>query len=144
VDFSGPADSALRYAIALAGELGARLVLTHVFQVPSYAFPDAVVPVPPETVDELRRSCEARLGILCRHAAASGVTAEPLLVEGSAFVEIIRAARKVGSDLIVMGTHGRTGLRHALLGSVAEKVVRKAPCPVLVVRPPEMPAFVPP
>jgi nucleotide-binding universal stress UspA family protein len=52
-------------------------------------------------------------------------------------VELIRAARSARADLLVVGTHGRTGLRHALLGSVAEKVVRKAPCPVLVVRPPE-------
>ncbi|HWM86759.1 MAG TPA: universal stress protein, partial [Kofleriaceae bacterium] len=56
--------------------------------------------------------------------------------QGVPFAEVVREAREGGFDLIVMGTHGRTGLRHALIGSVAEKVVRKAPCPVLTVRPP--------
>ena len=59
------------------------------------------------------------------------------LVTGSPFLQVVRMARKEGVDLIVMGTHGRTGLAHVLMGSVAEKVVRKAPCPVLTVKHPE-------
>ena len=63
--------------------------------------------------------------------------AEHLVRRGAPFLETIRCAQELGVDLIVCGTHGRTGLKHALFGSVAEKIVRKAPCPVLSVRHPE-------
>ena len=137
VDFSAQSDAAFEYALALAGKLGARLDLLHVFQVPAFAFPDAAVAIPTETLVEVQKAAEARLGTLQKRAEQAGVPATTDLFEGAPFVEIVRAARAREVDLIVMGTHGRTGLRHALLGSVAEKVVRKAPCPVLVVRSPD-------
>jgi nucleotide-binding universal stress UspA family protein len=134
IDFSELSDQAFAYAVELAERLSAQLVLVHVFQVPAYLFPDAVVAAPQQTVVELERAVERRLEELRARAMARGVAAYVHVPVGSAFVEIIRAARDHKADLIVLGTHGRTGLRHALLGSVAEKVVRKAPCPVLVVR----------
>jgi nucleotide-binding universal stress UspA family protein len=134
VDFSPPSDAALRYAIELAHRLDARLDLLHVFQVPTFAFPDAVIPVPAQTVVELRTASEERLEVLQREATAAGLRTSVVIADGTPFVEIVRTARSQAADLVIMGTHGRSGLRHALLGSVAEKVVRKAPCPVLVVR----------
>jgi nucleotide-binding universal stress UspA family protein len=136
VDFSALADVAFEYALGLAQRLDAKLLLLHVFQVPAFAYPDASVPLPAETLLEAEHMARSSLDKLLKRAEAASVPASPLLLEGAAFVEIIRAARSEGADLIVMSTHGRTGLRHALLGSVAEKVVRKAPCPVLVVRSP--------
>jgi nucleotide-binding universal stress UspA family protein len=81
---------------------------------------------------------ERALGGLYQRAVAAGVAAEPLALSGRAQDVIVEVAQSRGVDLIVMGTHGRTGVRHLLLGSVAERVVRAAPCPVLVVpvRPP--------
>ena len=66
-----------------------------------------------------------------------GVNVERRVLHGSPFVSIARIAKEEDVDIIVMGTHGRSGLKHILIGSVAEKVVRKSPCPVLVVRPPD-------
>ena len=71
----------------------------------------------------------------CERARAAGIDADTRTAFGATPTEICAAADELGADLIVIGTHGRGGLSHALLGSVAEKVVRKAPCPVLTVRP---------
>ena len=89
----------------------------------------------PNYVNESRAAAEKPLaGILDPHWAA-GRTVIQAVVEGSPKVEIIRYARKQDIDLIVLSTHGRTGLSHVIMGSVAESVVRTAPCPVLTVRP---------
>jgi|SRR5215470_6781521 len=136
VDFSAQADAAFEYALDLARKLDAQLTLLHVFQVPAFAFPDASVPLPAQTLIEVQNASRAQLVKLEARAREGRVAASSLLREGAPFVEIVRAARSESADLIIMGTHGRTGLRHALMGSTAEKVVRKAPCAVLVVRPP--------
>jgi nucleotide-binding universal stress UspA family protein len=136
VDFSPQSDAALEYAIDLARRLDGRIVLAHVFSVPAFAFPDASIPMPAQTVVEVQNASRTQLAKLEERVRQAGVGVSSCLLEGAPFVEIVRAARGEQADLIVMGTHGRSGLRHALLGSVAEKVVRKAPCPVLVVRPP--------
>ena len=73
---------------------------------------------------------------LTKEAESKGVTCEVLVRDGQPFVQIIRCAREVKADLIVMGSHGRSGLAQMLIGSVAEKVVRKAPCSVLIVKHP--------
>ena len=143
VDFSTQSDAALDYAVDLARRLDGRIVLLHVFSVPAFAFPDATIPMPAQTVVELQNASNTQLESLEQRVRANGVGVTSKLAEGAPFVEIVRAARSERADLIVMGTHGRSGLRHALLGSTAEKVVRKAPCPVLVVRPPGQP-FEPP
>jgi universal stress protein A len=135
VDFSAQADAAYAYALDLARKLDAKITLLHVFQVPAFAFPDASVPLPAQTLIEVQNACRAQLGKLEQRAQEAGVPVASILLEGAPFVEIVRAARSQNADLVVMSTHGRTGLRHALMGSTAEKVVRKAPCAVLVVRP---------
>jgi glycine betaine transporter len=77
----------------------------------------------------------ARLDVLAERFRSRGVKIQPLFREGVPFVEILKAADELAVDLIVMATHGRTGLAHVMIGSVAQRVVQKAKCPVLTVRP---------
>lgn len=138
VDFSDPSRDAMRFACDLAKRYEASVTLLHVYQVPGYALPEGYILAGPETVAELMSAIDKGMAGVKREAEAEGVRdVATSVVQGVAFAEIVRAAREGMIDLIVMGTHGRTGLKHALLGSVAEKVLRKAPCPVLTVRHPE-------
>ena len=135
VDFSPPSDGALELAIEMALRHEAELTLLHVYQLPGFAFPETVVPAPPELLDRMVEDNRRHLETLAERARAAGVKTTVELLPGAPFVELVRRGRE-GFDLIVVGTHGRTGLRHALLGSVAEKVVRKSTVPVLTVRAP--------
>jgi nucleotide-binding universal stress UspA family protein len=135
-DFSPNAEYALRMASSLARDYGARLILLHVSMPPSG--PIDVLPPGPDLPAE---SQEALLGKLpWPELPDAGVRVEHRVAEGEPADEILRLARKVSCDLIVMGTHGRTGLARLLHGSVAEEVLRKAPCPVLAVHLPRPPA----
>jgi nucleotide-binding universal stress UspA family protein len=128
-DFSEPAAAALSLACELALTLDTVVELMHVFQLPRMALPDGstLVATPAEATDAMRHG-EAALAAAKRGCRAPVTTR---LVEGSIPEAILDA---VGTDdLVVMGTHGRTGLSHLLLGSITEKVVRKATCPVLTV-----------
>jgi nucleotide-binding universal stress UspA family protein len=129
-DFSPPADKALAYASALARHFGAKLVLMHAVE-PVYT-PDFYPPV----VDaSARAAAEARLKAIGTGLRDAGVlTRDPRVVEGVGWDSIVRIAESVKADLIVISTHGYTGLKHVFLGSTTERVVRHAPCPVLVVR----------
>lgn len=133
VDFSETSQEALSVATDLAARLGADLVLLHVYQIPAFAFPETIVPAPPETIDRLIEESARHLEGLADRPRAAGVRTTTELVAGAPFVELVARAHR-GIDLVVLGTHGRTGLRHALLGSVAEKVLRRSPVPVLTVR----------
>jgi universal stress protein A len=133
LDFSEHSREALRFACTLARRLGASLTLLHVYQPPAHSTLDDLAFLPPQIGEGVRRTLEAALQVEKQGLEAEGVELRTALVVGAPFPEIIRLA--AGFDLIVMGTKGRTGLRHALLGSVAERVVRYAPCPVLTVRP---------
>jgi nucleotide-binding universal stress UspA family protein len=132
-DFSADARPAFEVACALAGEGRGRLVVLHVER-PPLATLGGTAGVPPlhteydrETLpEELQRIQPARAGIALEHRLEYG---DPAAV-------ILKSASETGADLIVMGTHGRTGLRRLLMGSVAEQVVREASCPVLTVRTP--------
>jgi nucleotide-binding universal stress UspA family protein len=130
-DFSESSDIAFRLACSLARDYGARLVLVHAAEpfVPIYG--DGVVIPPPDVHKEPLR--EKLQQLLPRDPK---VQVEHQLVEGDAATEILRLARETQSDVIVMGTHGRRGLARVLMGSVAEQVVRKAPCPVVTVKTP--------
>jgi universal stress protein A len=140
-DFSETADEALEYAKVLAGQLGASLHLMHVFSDPyaaaAYA-PEVYGPVaaslPERALDEARRCLLARL-TADEEERFSGTRA---IVSGLTAPQIVRYANDQAMDLIVMGTHGRRGVAHLLVGSVAEHVVRTATCPVLTVRSPKV------
>jgi nucleotide-binding universal stress UspA family protein len=135
VDFSDPSREALHFACDMARQFEADLVLLNVYQVPGYALPEGVVVATPEVLNEMVTSIEKELDRWAEEARALGVQDVRTRTElGIAHTEINRVAREAGFDLIVIGTHGRTGLKHVLLGSVAERVVRTAPCPVLTVR----------
>ncbi|HZT82516.1 MAG TPA: universal stress protein [Gemmataceae bacterium] len=138
-DFSKHSDNALAYGAAFAEKFGAELWLLHVVQDLSLFIPEAVTAAPPVAppVEQMMAAVREALDrtIKEHHLDRFAVRAEAR--EGNPFYEIIQFARANDIDLIIMGTHGRTGLMHVLLGSVVEKVVRKAPCPVLTVRHPE-------
>jgi nucleotide-binding universal stress UspA family protein len=133
-DFSESSGEAFETALMMATDSGARLTLLHVQQLPAPVFPDVILPVSPSILRDAEQSAEHAMERLCERARAAGVAADCRVTVGAPHVEICDAAEEVGADLIVMGTHGRTGLSHVILGSVAEKVVRKAQCPVLTVR----------
>jgi universal stress protein A len=135
-DFSECAEPATALAMDLAQTFGARLIIVCAYNAPLYfgALGELYL-VPAEIVEKLRSEVERSLAQLSEEAASRGVGAVTMAVEGMAHDKIIDVARSEEIDLIVMGTHGRTGLHHLLLGSTAERVVRTAPCPVLTVRP---------
>jgi nucleotide-binding universal stress UspA family protein len=130
-DFSGCSDHAFRLACTLARHSNAPLIVLHV-STPFRAF-DLAAALPPGYSEGLRAQLD--------HVDARDpqVRIERRLAEGDPATEIVRLAREAGCNLIVLGTHGRTGLSRVLMGSVAEQVVRKAPCPVITVKIPLAP-----
>ena len=134
IDFSTYADQALDYAIRLAGTLNARLTLLHVIQPVPMAGVDMGVTLPETYLQELEGEAQRSMEGALARVTAAGLTGERVILYGVPLQEIVNTARARQVDLIIMGTHGRTGLLHVLLGSVAEQVVRLAPCSVLVVR----------
>jgi universal stress protein A len=137
-DFSESSRKALHYAQRLAQQFGSTVVLVHVIE-PVYVYPvDGLMHFPGDVRDantERRPETEKALERLAELAAVQGHVAVRTRTRiGRAFDEITAAAREEKADLIVISTHGYCGLKHVLLGSVAERVVRHAPCPVLVVR----------
>ena len=139
-DFSDYSRVALEYGCAVAEKFGAELHLLHVLQdlVGLVPEPGLAFPPPGDYMRELQASAERALDELPGPLAPEGLALERATRQGAPFVEIVRYAREAEIDLIVLGTHGRSGLAHMLLGSVAEKVIRKAPCPVLTVRPSDL------
>ena len=135
VDFSEPSRKALRAAMDLASRFDCELTLLHVYQMPGYAFPEGVVMAGPEVLNELVGRIDKVLGEWKKECEDRGLTnVKTETAMGIAHVEIVRIAAEGSYDMLVIGTHGRTGLKHALLGSIAERVIRTAPCPVLTVR----------
>ena len=135
-DFSDASETALTYGKAMAGAFGASLHLVHVMEdLLAHAWAAEVyVASAPNLREEIERESRQRLEAMLPEAERAALRARVALLAGSPFIEIIRYAKANDIDLIVMGTHGRGPIAHMLLGSVAEKVVRKSPCPVLTVR----------
>ena len=141
VDFSAHSDLALRYATTLADRFGATVEVLHVVEDPFVSggwSPGAIAPNIPELLADLVTAARAKLDDMKAAAASKGLhlttTVLTTVMTGRPADSISDYARTEKFDLIVMGTHGRRGLSHTLMGSVAEHVVRKAPCPVLTVR----------
>lgn len=136
VDFSHSARYSLDIAVNVAEKFGARIYLLHVFEMPfDYLHWLNIEMDESELYSSIQAEMDEALNDLVRQFARPSVPIEPLFIEnGVPFVEIIRIAKELAIDLIVMGTHGRSAIPHLLIGSVAEKVVRKAPCPVLTPR----------
>ena len=137
-DFSDFSFYALNYAVSFAKQYKAKLLILHVVDVfihdPAYLGPD----VPDRSMfDDFEKKAQARLEEVVRKRIPAGIETEAIVRAGRAFAEIVRAAKEKEADMIVIATHGRTGLSHTMFGSTAEKVVRKAPCPVLSIKHPE-------
>ena len=133
VDFSDAAGRTVDAAVALARRYEATLVLLHVYALPTYNFPDGAILSSAPMAAELSIASQRGLDHVAQRVAGSGVPFEAMLREGSIDEEILRAADETGADLLVISTHGRRGLTRALMGSVAESVLRSARVPVLVV-----------
>ena len=135
-DFSDAAEHAVVYARDLAEKLGAKLLLLHVYELFRLALPvEGAVAVPPTWASELSDRWQRMLEDTAARYRGTGVPITTLLRVGRAAEEVVRAAQSEGADLIVTGTHGRTGPSRLLLGSVAERIVRSSPVPVLTVSP---------
>ena len=137
-DFSVHSAEALRYAADLSKRYEGSLLLLHVYQPVAYALPDGYVLYTEKQFAAMMSEFENQLEKAKADALAAGATrVETRMFHGVASTDIVGLAGREDFDLIVMGTHGRTGVKHVLVGSVAERVVRKAPCPVLTVHLPE-------
>lgn len=135
VDFSDTSERAAQYAVRLARQLGAGIHFVHAWQMPVYAFPDGAVILGPDVVAQITSELQRSLDALVERHREPELAVEGHLVQGLADREITRMAEQLDAQLIVMGTHGRTGLTHLFLGSVAERVVRTSKVPVLTVPP---------
>ena len=135
VDFSETSTHALETAIELAPQLNAIIHLVHVYQYPAFSMPEAdlATPIDLSIQDEYVERLKEQLEDLCSKLSHTDLNIDSTLAEGVPYVEIVETAQKINADLIIIGTHGRTGLSHMLLGSVAERVVRSSIVPVLSV-----------
>jgi nucleotide-binding universal stress UspA family protein len=135
-DFSRASTAAFKRAVTLAKKDRGELVLVHALAPPIPIAGEGYIPpnVYENLEDSARKYAEKRLAALQAKARGAGVKTSTLLLEGAAHEQIVRAAKSKKADLIVIGTHGRTGLAKLFLGSVASRVVTAATCPVLTVR----------
>jgi nucleotide-binding universal stress UspA family protein len=133
IDFSAHSAAALDAAIELARG-GGRVHLLHAYEVPLGSIPPYGVALPEPLLAQVRDAAARRLEKAAHRVEGAGVACQTHLVHGPPAGAISEAAAAVGADLIVIGTRGLTGFKHVLLGSVAERTIRTAPCPVLTVK----------
>jgi nucleotide-binding universal stress UspA family protein len=133
-DFSPHADAALDYAVELAAKLDATVHVLNVVLIPTLGVPELGAAMTATMIDQVARENQAALERLVAARRTWAKLAPPLLRTGDARETILHVVEEIGADLVVMATHGRRGLARALLGSVAESVVRTSPVPVLTIR----------
>lgn len=143
-DFSEYSVHALKYAVTFAELFKSELIVLHIVEPIVYpadfSFGQVSIPAMEE---EIRKHSEEQLNELVQKEIPPGIKATPIIRVGKPFIEIVEVAKAENADLIVISSHGRTGMDHVLFGSTADKVVRKAPCPVLTIRPHEHEFVVP-
>ena len=132
VDFSDNSSQAMKYAGGLARHFDARLTLVHVIEPAPFISDLRNVPTALSD-EEVEARAHHELELLIEEHAESSIEMKEVVRQGKAYDQIAKAAKQLKADLIVISTHGYTGLKHTLLGSTAERVVRHAACPVLVV-----------
>src|SRR5262249_33213179 len=132
--FSDIADHAVEAAVDLAAQLGASLLLVHAYELPMYSLPEGVVVSGADAAQQVIAAATSRLRQTVERLKRSRVAVEAILRMGTPWEELNAVAAHEGADLIVVGTHGRRGLSRVILGSVADRLVRTAVRPVLVVR----------
>lgn len=136
VDFTETSDRALDYAVELARKFEASITVLHAYQIPVYGFPDGAYITTAEVATQLSTAAQGRLDSIVDSRKVTGVPMASILRDGVAWEEVNSVAQEIKADLIIIGTHGRRGLARALLGSVAENVIRTAKIPVLVIHGP--------
>ena len=136
VDFTETSDRALAYAVEFARRFDASITVIHAYQIPVYGFPDGAYITAADVAAQLSTAAQARLEAIVDSQKLANVPMSGILRDGVAWEEINAVAQDIKADLIIIGTHGRRGLARALLGSVAENVIRTAKIPVLVINGP--------
>lgn len=137
IDFSDYSKNALKYAVQFAKTFNAKIFLIYVVEPMIYPADFSMGQVAIPSMDsDLQNRAEEELKNLAKSYSETALQIETIIKTGKPFVEINETAKETDADLIIMATHGHTGVEHLLFGSTAEKVVRKAPCPVLTLREP--------
>jgi nucleotide-binding universal stress UspA family protein len=134
VDFSDPSQKALRYAVSFAKQFHASLYCLHITEIPYATGEMGINSVMENYTEQLREQRQAQMEELLRKEIPETIPSKSEIIPGTPYHEIVRVADENNIDLIVVSTHGKSGLSRILLGSTVERVVRHAPCPVLVVR----------
>jgi nucleotide-binding universal stress UspA family protein len=137
VDFSEHATPMIEWAVHLAKEHGSTILLLHVYHLPVEFQQLEGAYLPPDFWSNVKSEAEQQLAHHADEIRGRGLAVEGIVREGYPATVIVDEAEALSADLIVIGTHGHTGLKHLLLGSIAERVVQRAPCPVLTVKPAE-------
>lgn len=132
-DFSVASEAALDHAIGLASKLGGKVYVLHAYQLPVVGFPDGVLVPTAEIASRVISWAQTELAACVAKRKASGVEILPILKQADPREAALAVAEEISADLIVMGTHGRRGIARALIGSVAESVVRTSAVPVMTV-----------
>ena len=138
VDFSSHSARALDYAMGLAQQFEARIYLLHSYPINIGRISAYGMVVPEDFERECREAATRHLHKWVEKVSAEGIAVEAIVTPTFASEAIVKQAEQIGADLIVMGTRGHTGVSHVLLGSVAERTIRHAPCPVMAVREKEL------
>jgi len=137
-DFSESARHALKYAASFAQEYESEITMLHVVEIVAVGYASDLFPVPmAEAFQEISAYARSELTKLAAEIRGRGIVVNEVVVQGKPATEILRVAKEQTIDMIVLGTHGKGVLDQALFGSTTERVVRKAPCPVLTCRPAE-------
>ena len=131
-DFGEPADDALEMALSMAAKLDAENVVMHAYEPPSAAYPMAPIPIM-DVTPALAKASHAAIDAIVARTKTRWEKTRGMVRSGRAWREILAAAEELNATMIVMGTAGRKGIEHALLGSIAEKVVRASTIPVITV-----------
>jgi nucleotide-binding universal stress UspA family protein len=134
-DFSEGSDAAMERAFTIAKALEASVDLVHVLDTALLTAPASLGAMPLVEPESLMNEIDKRLAERVAQATAAGLVCQSDSLDGYPAKEIVRHAQKTGADLIVVGTHGRTGVAHVIMGSVAQRVVQRSSCPVLVIPP---------
>jgi nucleotide-binding universal stress UspA family protein len=134
VDLVDTSDKVLDFAVDFAAKLGARITVLHVYSLPVYNLPDGSFVPTAEVANGIAEAARRQLDATVARYSDRGITVASLLRNGSPQQDIVDVANEISADLIVLGTHGRGALGRALLGSVAQTVVRNAKQPVITIR----------
>jgi nucleotide-binding universal stress UspA family protein len=136
IDFTETSDTAFDFAVQLAEKFGASVTAVHAFEIPVIGFPDGALVATADIASRIQEAARQGLDAAVKTRAGGAVKIDSILREGSPHEEVRAVAEQVHADLIVIGTHGRRGLARALLGSVAENIIRTVKIPVLTIHGP--------